>query len=88
MKDGRIIRDVITFDSDSKEEILSFFGKTVDSDGYIVDSRDRSHRITARDGKYIKLTEFAGIRRGKLGGLEYIRSDLGSLIELRDETEG
>lgn len=72
---------VITFDTASKREILSFFDKTVDEDGYIVEADDPTQRVITPDLEEIKEEEFAGIRKGSE---IYIKSDLPSLIELVD----
>ncbi|MDD5143426.1 hypothetical protein [Methanoregula sp.] len=72
---------VITFDAASKQEILSFFGKTIDSDGYLIEADNPAQRVITPDGEDITLEEFAGIRKGSE---IYIKSDLPSLIELID----
>ena len=75
---------VITFDSASKKEILSFFGKTLDDEGYIIESDNPSQRVITPDHEEIKLNEFAGIRKGSE---IYIKSDLPSLIMLVDSLQ-
>ena len=72
---------VITFDATSKQEILSFFGKTTDSDGYLIEADNPAQRVITPDGEDITLEEFAGIRKGSE---IYIKSDLPSLIKLID----
>lgn len=72
---------VITFDAASKQEILSFFGKTTDPDGYIIEAENPTQRVITPDGEDITIEEFAGIRNGSE---IYIKSDLPSLIELID----
>ena len=72
---------IITFDAASKQEILSFFGKTIDSDGYLIETDNPAQRVITPDGDDITLEEFAGIRKGSE---IYIKSDLPSLIELID----
>lgn len=73
--------DVITFDFESKRKILSFFGKTINEDGYLIEEDDPDQRVITPDGDDITLDEFAGIRKGSE---IYIKSDLPSLIELID----
>jgi hypothetical protein len=73
--------DVITFDFESKRKILSFFGKTIDEDGYLIEEDNPDQRVITPDGDDITLDEFAGIRKGSE---IYIKSDLPSLIELID----
>jgi len=72
---------VITFDAASKQEILSFFGKKMDDEGYIIEADNPTQRVITPDGENITLEEFAGIRKGSE---IYIKSDLPSLIELID----
>jgi hypothetical protein len=72
---------IITFDAASKQEILSYFGKTIDTDGYIIEAENPTQRVITPDGEDITLEEFAGIRKGSE---IYIKSDLPSLIELID----
>jgi hypothetical protein len=75
---------VITFDSASRKEILSFFGKTVDDEGYIVEVDNPSQRVITPDHEEIKEDEFAGIRKGSE---IYIKSNLPSLIMLVDSLQ-
>jgi hypothetical protein len=77
-----LIERSITFDEASKREILSFFGKTIDDEGYIVEVENPTQRVITPYGEEIKETEFAGIKKGSE---EYIKSDLPSLIELIDK---
>ncbi len=72
---------VITFDEASRREVLSFFDKTVDEEGYIIERDDPTQRVITPDQEEIKEDEFAGIRKGSE---IYIKSDLPSLIELID----
>ena len=73
---------IITFDAASKQEILSFFGKTTDKDGYIIEADNPTQKVITPDGEDITIEEFAGIRNGSE---IYIKSDLPSLIELIDK---
>ena len=72
---------VITFDAASKQEVLSYFGKTTDQDGYLIEADNPTQRVITPDGENITIEEFAGIRKGSE---IYIKSDLPSLIELID----
>ena len=74
----------ITFEEPAKKEILSFFDKTLDNEGYIVEKDDPTQRVITPDGEEIRLEEFAGI---KGGGKIFIKSDLPSLISLSDKLE-
>jgi hypothetical protein len=71
----------ITFDDSAKELILSFFDKTVDDDGFIVEKNDKTKRILASDGKEIKMNEFAGMKNGV-----FFRTDIFSILSLVDDT--
>lgn len=74
--------NIITFDASAKEEILSFFDKTIDVDGFIVEKEDTTQRVITPDGEEITLEEFAGLRKGSE---IFIKSDLPSLINLIDK---
>ena len=71
----------ITFDASARQEILSWFGKTVDAEEYIVETDDLTQRVVTTNGEQIKISEFAGIAKGSE---RYIKSDLPSLIEFLD----
>ena len=73
---------MITFEESAKEVILSFFDKTVDSNGFIIE-KDTGQRVITPDGEVIRLEEFAGI--GKNG--MFVKSDLISLISSLDKLE-
>lgn len=72
----------ITFEESAKETILSFFDKTVDDEGFIVE-KDTGQRVMTPDGDEIMLEEFAGIGKGGI----FIKSDLPSLINSLDKLE-
>ncbi|MFH1504041.1 MAG: hypothetical protein ABIH08_01435 [Candidatus Omnitrophota bacterium] len=71
---------VITFSKEAKIEILHFFNKDVDRDGYIIE-KDTGERIPGSDGEPVEFEHFAGIRRGSL---VFVKSDINSIIELVD----
>jgi len=75
---------VITFENSAKDVILSFFDKTVDKEGFIVEKEDMTQRAITPDGEEITLEEFAGIRKGSE---IFIKSDLPSIIDLVDKIE-
>ena len=54
-----MIDPVITFDKSSIEEILYWFDKSTDDEGYVIDSDNE--RILAIDGMEIKADNIAGI---------------------------
>lgn len=76
MKGRKMILDTITFEESAKETILSFFDKTIDNEGFIIE-KDTGQRIIMPDGKEIRLEDFAGIGKGGI----LIKSDLPSLID-------
>jgi len=80
--EGGFTINIITFDESSKEDILSFFDKTIDNNQYIVEKGDISKRVITPDGEDITLHEFAGLRKGSE---IFIKSDLPSLIYLLDK---
>jgi len=77
-----MFKDVITFDSSAKRDILDFFDKTVDNEGFIVEKDNPDQRVLTVDGDEVHINKFAGLRRGSE---IFIKSDLLSLIELADK---
>ncbi len=74
-------KNTILFENTAKEEILSFFNKVVNKEGFIVEKGDRRQKVLAEDGTFIELQEFAGIENGSE---IFIKSDIVSLIKLSD----
>jgi hypothetical protein len=72
-----MIDPVITFDKESINEILYCFDKSIDGEGYVIDSDNK--RVLATDGNEIKANEIADITN-----MGFIRNDICSLIELSD----
>jgi len=75
---------VIIFDEESKLKILEIMGKVIDSDGFIVEKSDNTQRVLTKDGEEIKLSEFAGVRKGSE---IFIKNDINSILELSDIIE-
>ena len=75
------VEKVITFEKDAKLEILKAFNKTIDDNGYIVESANPAQKVLTIDGEELKLEDFAGIRKGSE---IFIKSDLMSIINLVD----
>lgn len=73
---------VITFEESAKKEVLSFFDKTVDDEGFIIEKDDPTQRVITPEGEEVKFEEFAGIRKGSE---IFIKSDLPSLFDLMDK---
>jgi len=78
------MKNVITFEASAKKDILSFFNKSVDSEGYIVEEKDPTQRVLTPDGEEVQLDEFAGIKKGSD---IFIKSNVFSLFELIDKLE-
>ena len=76
------MNNIITFDVSVKKDILSFFGKTVDENGFLVEKEDFQQKVITQDGEEIKFDDFAGIRKESE---IFIKSDLPSLINLTDK---
>lgn len=69
-------RFAITFDEELAPDILSAFGKSIDKDGYIVES-STGEKVPSKDGSEVKLAEFGGIIKGSE---IFLKSDIASLI--------
>ena len=68
----------ITFDESARDFVINAFGKSVGGNGYIVEGANRTQRVLTPRGEYIKVDEFAGIRKGSA---VFVKSDIVSLIE-------
>lgn len=75
---------MITFEESAKRKVLSFFDKTVDEEGFIVEKNDTTQRVMTPDGREVAFVGFAGIRKGSE---IFITSDLPSIIDLVDKLE-
>lgn len=75
-----MIDPVITFDKQAIREILYCFDKSIDDEGYVIDSDNK--RVLAMDGKEIKANDIGGITKEG-----FVRNDIGSLIELSDRVK-
>ncbi len=73
---------LLTFDDSVKEEILDVFGKTIDSDGFIVEKDNIKQRVLSEDGQEVNINEFGGLRKGSE---VFIKKDLISLMRLSKE---
>ncbi len=69
----------ISFNESAREDILLLFGKTVDSEGFIVENENPKQRVLTKKGEEIMVDEWAGIVKGSE---EFVKSDTFSLIEL------
>ncbi|MEE8403263.1 MAG: hypothetical protein V3R93_05885 [Candidatus Hydrothermarchaeaceae archaeon] len=77
-----MIENVITFEESAKIEILSFFDKSLDDEGFVVEKDNHSQRVITPEGDEIALEEFAGLKKGSE---IFIKSDLISLMNLSDK---
>jgi len=68
----------VTFDAGSKEWILGIFSKTVDSEGFIIEKKDKS-RVQTPEGIDITLDELSFIKKGSE---KFITGDLTSFMKL------
>lgn len=68
----------ITYGKEYKKEILDKAGLTIGKDGYLFDKKTNR---PAKDinGELIKFSQFAGFKKGSI---QYIKSDVASLIKL------
>jgi len=77
-----MLKNVITFDSSAKKEILDFFDKTTDSEDFIVEKNEPTQRVLTVDGDEVNIKKFAGLKKGSE---IFIKSDLLSLMDLADK---
>jgi len=73
----------ITFDESSRKVILQVFGKDIDEQGYIVDTKT-GQRVLSPDGEEVLAKDFAGIRKGSE---IFITKDLPSLLQFANTTD-
>lgn len=71
----------ITFDKSARRAILDMFGKTVDSEKYIIDKKT-NERIQTVNGEDINIERFGGIRKGSE---IFLKDDLPTYIEIVDK---
>lgn len=68
----------ITFGKQSLNFILQLLDKSVDSDGFLVENKNKSQRVITPDGEYIKSDEIGVVRPGSQ---IFIKKDIGSLVK-------
>ncbi|MDF2447518.1 MAG: hypothetical protein K0R26_22 [Bacteroidota bacterium] len=68
----------IIFNKSSRNFVLDIFGKSVDSEGFIIEKSSRS-RVLTPEGKEITSDELAVIKKGSE---KFIAGDLTSLMKL------
>lgn len=69
---------IITFDPELKHRILKALGKTVDSEGFIVQASDETNRVLDIYGEEVKVAEFGGYKEGSE---LFVKSDISALIK-------
>jgi hypothetical protein len=74
----------LTFDQDSKREVLELFDKSVDGEGFIVEISNPQQRVLTPKGEEILLDEWAGVIKGSEA---FVKKDTFSLIELAKKME-
>ena len=67
----------IVFDRSARNDILRAFGKTVDQEGYIVETSAPNHRVLSFDGEEVLATDLGGIRKGSE---LYLKNNVASLM--------
>lgn len=68
----------ITYDKEFKDQVLKLAGLRVGKDNYLFDSKSNLP-IKDINGELVKYDQFGGIKKGSV---DYIKSDLPSLIKL------
>jgi hypothetical protein len=74
---GMLENAKITFKKESRRDLLTLLGKSVDSLGFVTD--EKNQRVLTIDGEEIHETEFGGVR---VGSEIFIKADLPSLMDL------
>ena len=69
----------ILFDKNAKLDVLQLLGKTIDAEGYIVESANPSQKVITTDNEDIVLAQFGGVKKGSE---IFIKNDLISLLKL------
>lgn len=77
-----MLSQIITFEASATKELLDFFDKAVDDEGYIVEKNNTEQKVLTADGELLQEKEFAGLMKGSE---IFIKSDITSLINLADK---
>lgn len=70
----------IAFDPRLRGYVLDLFGKKIDDSGYIVEKSHPNQRVQC-DGKPLRETDFAGVRKGSR---IFFKNDVSSLLKVVD----
>ncbi len=76
------MKQLVKFDQSASKKILSYFSKTVDKEGYVVEKNTRE-RVLSFDGTEVRFDNFGGIM---IGSEVYIKSDIDSVIKFLEKT--
>ncbi len=74
----------VSFDSSSKEFVLGILGKSIDTEGYIVEA-DTKVRVLDQSGEPVHIDEFGGVRKGSE---IFFKKDLPSVLEAIQQASG
>jgi len=74
----------LTFSESARDDILDLYGKSIDSEGFIVEKDNPNQRVLTPNGEEIHFKEWGGIRKGSEA---FIKNDAFSLIELAKKLE-
>jgi len=69
----------LTFDEESKKDVLELYGKTLDEEDFIVEKDNLKQRVLTPKGEEIHLKEWGGIMKGSEA---FVKSDTFSLLEI------
>jgi len=74
----------VSFDGTSKEFILRALGKSVDSEGFIIETATHKKVLTP-DGEPLHIDEFGGVRKGSE---IFFKKDLPSVLDAVKQASG
>lgn len=74
----------VSFDSSSKEFILKALNKTVDEEGFIVETAN-GQRVLTQDGEPLHIDDWGGIRKGSE---IFFKKDLPSVLDAVSQVTG
>ena len=70
----------LLFDESATEFVLEAFGKGIDKEGYLIDTKT-NQRVLTPDGEQILKEDFGGIAKNKSGVTIFIKNDVHSLMK-------
>lgn len=69
----------LTFSKEARRDVLELLDKSVDEDGFIVESDNPEQRVPTFDGEELCLKEFGGVESGSE---VFIKNNLVSLMKI------